>query len=694
MNSKRWLALAAGAALITSATAFDAGPHNDISADSLGFEGFGSIAVQVAQVSNWFNDLYEQDTENSYSGHVSWFGSFSGFAGNLLTLWRKEDWPKSITDAAERMHFDSSNPIDSTPQAAAEWDRLARATRAALLECARTGDVRGGLCVLGMTLHQVQDFYTHTNWVEPVGNRAAQGFSGPGWAQQGKYGSHPTWFDVPEAARNAADVYSRKLTGQKVGHGSWDSKRTGAGELSMAKDWSGRQLYDEAYVSAAIASRQWIRAARSWVNNPTFWSNMQRYSDTVGGQLAHDQSGMFSLSWTTGHWNGNTGAHGMKIQIIDAGITYFEGHSPNKTVFRKKWESLITRIADPNPPAGTISVGSSADIARNTQFIKLQVNYIQQHGDIDGGDVPYVSENDADWYVKASIAGQPYKSSLIDGHNKFTFPAPYAPMTFMKMVTKNAQFPIPFWTMRVTLHTGNVSGAGSDMDLFLRINDQVRLEFPYGNFDDFERNRTDTYTFAIPAGMDLNDIGYLQLEKRGGGDWNFGGMKVEVNGWTIYNNMSVNQWMRQSNQVWRAPALLPFVRTSPSAPIILQLWDDDYGLTGGDDQADIGPLKGQKDVRLTMTPGTNRFNLDSFAQGDFQIRGQGDSDTASIGVSGRTISLVPGPGGRFDIIRGTIKDSVLTPIGGGAKPPVRPVTRPPIKPTKPPIKPTKPPIGG
>src|SRR5688572_11938243 len=220
-RKSRLASLIALSAAAASGLAFDTGPHYDMTCDTMASEGFGSIAIQVAQVANWFNDLYENDTSNAYSGHAAWTNSAGNFIGNLVTLFRKENWPKSITDAAEKMHFDSSCPIDTTAQAEAEWLRLCRATKASLQLCASRNDAMGAVVVLGMTLHEVQDFYTHTNWVEPQGVRTSVGYSGPGWAATGTYGTNPTWFDVPATVRANFPIYSRVLGSPEVMHGSW-----------------------------------------------------------------------------------------------------------------------------------------------------------------------------------------------------------------------------------------------------------------------------------------------------------------------------------------------------------------------------------------------------------------------------------------------------------------------------------------
>ena len=50
------LALAVG----SPALAYDTGPHSEITRDAMGAEGFRDDAIGVAQVNNWFVDLYEQ----------------------------------------------------------------------------------------------------------------------------------------------------------------------------------------------------------------------------------------------------------------------------------------------------------------------------------------------------------------------------------------------------------------------------------------------------------------------------------------------------------------------------------------------------------------------------------------------------------------------------------------------------------
>ncbi len=149
---------------------------------------------------------------------------------------------------------------------AAEWERLQRAVWTIARRARDTDDPLLLLTVLGASLHQVRDFYTHTNWVEPGG---VLGGDGPGWADRG-FGSHPTWFDIPPLIRNTAEVYAGGAPGRDRDHGDWNSERNRSLVDRMNKDWPGRPLYADAAITAYFASRQWVQAVRSLVDDEAF----------------------------------------------------------------------------------------------------------------------------------------------------------------------------------------------------------------------------------------------------------------------------------------------------------------------------------------------------------------------------------------------------------------------------------------
>jgi hypothetical protein len=81
------------------------------------------------------------------------------------------------------------------------------------------------LSTVGASLHAVQDFYAHSNWVEDL-RPNKPGLGGPGIASLG-FGSHLRCFDIPPDVRAKLLVGDRAVyTGVKGiprGHGYWRS---------------------------------------------------------------------------------------------------------------------------------------------------------------------------------------------------------------------------------------------------------------------------------------------------------------------------------------------------------------------------------------------------------------------------------------------------------------------------------------
>ena len=261
MRQASGLALVAAALLLVSparAHAFDTGPHTDLTRDAMGAEGFGQTATDVAVVNNWLVDLYFNSKKIPQSGHAS---LKIGIIGSLLGP--REDWPKAVTDGAERMHFDASIwDVFDVRQAQREFERIQRATTLAIRSIKAAGGARRDaklLAVIGISLHSLQDFYAHSTWIEPQGLKGADGTD---WSTL-KFGNTPTFFDVPEAARNQLNVYIGDSTFHKQRpHGGWNTNDNKSLEKGVNKDWPGRPGYDDAYMSAYFATRQWLRGLR------------------------------------------------------------------------------------------------------------------------------------------------------------------------------------------------------------------------------------------------------------------------------------------------------------------------------------------------------------------------------------------------------------------------------------------------
>ena len=315
-------------------------------------------------------------------------------------------------------------------------------------------------------------------------------------------------------------------------HGEWDGSDEGvAGDgnttLSgtMAKDWHGRPLYLQSAIGAYFATRQWLRAVRSWVADEACWARAQRYSEHLR-ELRHDQVGSFGISLYAGRWQGQgdptfgpvpgPGGSISSTCARSSGATSSPPSSPSccagAHVFRRRFEDLILRMADFNPPGQIAPVPSSQDLQRAMRIVVLRVLHMRG---IDLGDPGPLFE--ADMYARARIAGQPFASAVIHGEDSFSFPDPHEPSTWLKAVPAVPDEGEPVESIEVEVTTGDVRFAGTDDDVRLRLG--PRLTFPLDErlYDDFERGDRDTYSLpidgAVADGMRVGDMTRVQIEK-------------------------------------------------------------------------------------------------------------------------------------------------------------------------------------
>ncbi len=680
------------------AAAFDTSPHFDITGDALTAEGFGVNSVRVAQVNNWFVDLYVNSKDVPASGHASWWKTLIGtnwFLGEI------ENWADDVVDAAASMHFDSKSGGMGYRRAqdlGREWNRLLDMT---IRTCrsARPGNPLQCLTALGASLHQVQDFYAHTNWVEPRFGELP-GYDGPGWAATGR-GDAPTWFDLPAADRDPARsrVYTNGLPSGAVdygdrlfnrGHGSWRSDSNKHLGTKMNKDWPGRPRFVEAYMAGYFATRQWVQAVQRGVGDAAFWNLVRGYTPpnaTAAKDLRHDlRKGALGVSYWTGHWQGqgepfgaaDPGPGGSLDDALFSTKAYFAYPLfSRRTQYRNLFESVVKTLRVIPPSIQSYDVPSTRSMQQSTRFVRVRVLQMKGRG---AGDI---GPDDADFYAEALVGGQQFLSGFIHGYDSFSFKRPNAPFTFLKAVTIGESRPQALTSLRVEVRTSNINGAGTDDTVYLRVNDALRFKLDKTGVDDFERNSTRTYSLAVdtstpfdqsPAGHLLRDIRYLQLEKSkdgSSGAWKLGGVTLYASGRVLYRNTAVETWLRGDARTWRSPDFAaPGDALSAVVPVWLSLWDADSFLYGADDHADINPYYRRKNVGVLYQLGTI---YDQVTVGGRLDAGplSFDSDRAEIHFRIDTLSANPPP----------------APPAPPAPPTPPP---PPIEPPKPPV-PTPPP---
>jgi len=408
------LLLAAMCAFASTASAFDTGPHFDITQDVLKSEGFSPNAIATTQSANFFVDFYE----------------FIGSGGIKKML--DGDCRAKVEDVlklGDAQHFDD---LRSTTEVAKKWDAMVDGTKSAAEDMTKKGDILGLVTLLGMSLHNVQDFYAHSNWVEGAPTGPALGTGA-----LAKYGDHPTWLSVDRKDREALDVYTwLDRGGVRRSHGRWDSPND-----SLNKDWAGRPHHTDAYICAWFATRQWVRLYQSWVNDPATWTKMQQLSKSTFNP-DRDWEYARKISFYGGHWYGEGGPYGLK----EAFSSYVAGTSPDLLInavyefmggslcITKRISALRTRVQDllrtwgTMPYHGPVPVALPSSAPETMRFVQLRVRRIENVNGDDG-----FLGGQMDWYSEAVIQGQPYRSGLIDEHDNFDFEKPpYAPWIMTK----------------------------------------------------------------------------------------------------------------------------------------------------------------------------------------------------------------------------------------------------------------------
>ncbi len=592
-------------AVPSTAGAFDTGPHADLTRDALMSEGFGQAAADVGMVDNWFVDYYTNPDKNPYSGHAS------ALIGVTRLGLARENWLQQWVAGARHMHFDSEihdvdHPnLSTTAGIEKEWQRLMYLTRTWARYAGRNNDPLRLMAVVGISLHAVQDFYSHSNWVE--GLVAAQGRGGPALSSRG-YGDAPTWFDVPADVRKTLQIYTG-VKGIPRGHGNWRSDDNKSLFSGLNKDWPGRPKYQQAYVTAYFASRQWIRAIRDWLGNEPLWRRAQALAGTAA--LGHDVAGAEQISKHSGHWQGGgepcvpfscgerTGKAGSVVSLrLAIGAFHDRGPSP----YRRAFNELIGAFAMYPPEAtGLGDLPTSRTYQLTTRFVKAEVT---SYGGPGLGD-PVGSADD---YVNARIGSQTYTSTVIEGMDSFSFPRPYAPVTWIRSLPTSNRASMPVTSMTVRIETGDRRYAGTDDDVYLRINSRLRFPLEKRAYDDFERGDDDTYSVPIDSalrnGLTVGDIDQVTIEKspdRLAGGWFLHGVTLVVNGQTLVRNRSIDRWLEGSKRTWTASGLSRDSRTSDIVPVWFQIRDDDFG---NDDTGDINPYDRVTSQVVAYRPGT------------------------------------------------------------------------------------------
>jgi hypothetical protein len=255
--------------------AFDTWWHAECTRVAMTQNGFSADARLATQVSNYITDFL-----SVVSGGNEYLEA-AGVGQMRLTI-----------DASyEYLHFDA---VFGAVNIEHNWAVLYKNTISTLQKYSSLASLEPGFRqivlfnILGASLHVVQDFYSHSNWVNL-------------YAERGK--TAPIWFDVPQAERLKMNLETGAYpAGSAPGHADHDT---------LNKDSTGRQYNTFAVETATRASADWVQ--RIVTATPNIWVAAKSYTvqnDPVLKRFLYSLDATFltSSSIVAQHFDGETPA--------------------------------------------------------------------------------------------------------------------------------------------------------------------------------------------------------------------------------------------------------------------------------------------------------------------------------------------------------------------------------------------------
>lgn len=400
------------------AFAFDTGDHSDLTRQALQNEGFTNTPIQVVQVENWLVDYFSSSPTSSIEPEVA------------------------------KLHFDN---LFTNTNISNYWGWLTVNTKNAVQQAAKDKDQLKVLTILSVSLHAVQDFYSHSNWIEK--NPRPSGAYNP-----------VTWFDITPATGLYTGYYpnDKKPAGGIEKHGDYTS--------GLNKDSYVRPNWDTSSVFAYAASRQWVNAVRTWVNevDPNFWVSVQNYSISSADraaldfdlQAAYRLSEWVAFSGANGHWKGNGSGSASEFTAFAARWT---SAADSRFVKEFKVRGIHRLLINGLKSDGTNittppTLPSVPKIVLNQRAIIVRTLQVEEKDDVGIFESKIDTGGKADFYGKITVTGQTFVEAMQLDKSKVS-----TAWTTIKFV--------PFTTAQVPIHyelwdeDGGVAGDDDHCDI-------------------------------------------------------------------------------------------------------------------------------------------------------------------------------------------------------------------------------------
>jgi Ca2+-binding RTX toxin-like protein len=337
------------------------GHHYDLTWQALQDEGFSQTSTKIVQLDNWLVDYFSTSPLSS-----------SSMKEELATL-----------------HFDN---LDSTTQINNYWENLTLNTRNSIQKAVKDNKPLDFLEIMGISLHAVQDFYSHSNWVEI--NRSADNIL-----------RVDTWFD------NLANQQGNLYTGYYPNRLNPPERDHGDDTYGVNHDSSAKDGWEQSYAFSYAASRQWVKAIQSWASevNPQFWERIKSYTldaNSLSG-LEFDLTAGYRLSEWLSEWKGPGSSSYIDLALFAQVWTPIDSNFVKSFRDGKLYQSLIYGLS---AKGETISSRPdfTSDLVPSNLFVGSRAIIVRTLEVKNEGNIILSSLDTPDFYARITINGQTF----------------------------------------------------------------------------------------------------------------------------------------------------------------------------------------------------------------------------------------------------------------------------------------------
>eukprot|EP00026_Physarum_polycephalum_P006711 Phypoly_transcript_06762.p1 GENE.Phypoly_transcript_06762~~Phypoly_transcript_06762.p1 ORF type:complete len:544 (+),score=67.77 Phypoly_transcript_06762:67-1698(+) len=289
--------------------AYDTGHHNDLTRNTLQLYGYNQNAQIIAGIANFFVDYF----------------SFTPI-------------PTETLPELNLMHFDN---IFTLKNASNYWTQFTLNAKKAIQTAASNGDVLEFIMTIGGTLHSVQDFYTHSDWVDTHYRTECDCYRSETWIQT----LHDIGGDYNTLIKQQAAVHSYSW-----GDCNEDSRNCFGGQLDhgdacggINKDSYVRPYWEQSYGFAFSGSVEWVSNIHQWASevNPNIVNEAMNYVPPTQEDI-DDMNQLNSYAYTVsyaikfynedGHWKGP--GSGSLARFLPAQTKF----STSKSIYKSKYQ--------------------------------------------------------------------------------------------------------------------------------------------------------------------------------------------------------------------------------------------------------------------------------------------------------------------------------------------------------------------